>query len=103
MSVSIDDFGTGYSSLSYISKFPITHLKIDRAFVQDLSTSNRAIVKTIISLAKNLDISVIAEGIETEEQANFLRELQCDEVQGYFYSKPLPKEQIESLLNNTLS
>lgn len=100
ISVSIDDFGTGYSSLSYLSKFPITHLKIDQAFVQELSKSNRAIIKTIISLARNLDISVIAEGVETEEQADFLKELHCDEVQGYFYSKPLPRKQIERLLSD---
>lgn len=100
VNVSIDDFGTGYSSLSYLSKFPITHLKIDQAFVQELSKSNRAIIKTIISLAKNLDISVIAEGVETEEQADFLKGLHCDEVQGYFYSKPLPIEQIEQYLSD---
>lgn len=102
VNVSIDDFGTGYSSLSYLSKFPITHLKIDQAFVQELSPSNRAIVKTIISLAKNLNLNVIAEGVETEEQADFLATLHCDEVQGYFYSKPLPKGQIESLLHRAL-
>lgn len=102
INVSIDDFGTGYSSLSYLSKFPITHLKIDQAFVQDLSRSNRAIIKTIISLAKNLDISVVAEGVETKEQAIFLKELHCDEAQGYLYSKPLPKEQIEALLRQCL-
>ncbi len=99
VNVSIDDFGTGYSSLSYLSKFPITHLKIDQAFVQELNPSNRAIVKTIISLAKNLNLNVIAEGVETEEQAQFLETLHCDEVQGYFYSKPLPKGQIETLLH----
>lgn len=101
INVSIDDFGTGYSSLSYLSKFPITHLKIDRIFVKELTKSNRAIVKTIISLAKNLDINVIAEGVETEEQAHFLKELNCDEVQGYFYSKPLASDQIKSLLTRT--
>lgn len=100
INVSIDDFGTGYSSLSYLSKFPITHLKIDQAFVQELSTSNKAIIKTIVSLAKNLNLIVIAEGVETETQANFLRNLDCDEVQGYFYSRPLPLSDIETLLQN---
>lgn len=100
INVSIDDFGTGYSSLSYLSKFPITHLKIDQAFVQELSKSNRAIIKTIISLAKNLDLSVIAEGVETKEQADFLADLDCDEVQGYLYSKPLPTAEIELLLKD---
>lgn len=96
--VSIDDFGTGYSSLSYLSKFPITHLKIDQIFLQDLSSSNTAIIKTIIELAKNLNIDVIAEGVETDEQATFLSTLRCDEVQGFLYSRPLPKLEIEKLL-----
>ncbi|REB07997.1 EAL domain-containing protein [Sporosarcina sp. BI001-red] len=100
--VSIDDFGTGYSSLSYLSKFPITHLKIDQVFLQDLSSSNTAIIKTIIELAKNLNIDVIAEGVETDEQATFLSTLRCDEVQGFLYSRPLPKLEIEKLLQ-TLS
>lgn len=102
VNVSIDDFGTGYSSLSYLSKFPITHLKIDQAFVQELSTSNKAIIKTIVSLAKNLNLVVIAEGVETEEQANFLRHLNCDEVQGYFYSRPLPLTDIDTLLKSAM-
>ena len=99
INVSIDDFGTGYSSLSYLSKFPITHLKIDRMFVHELSKSNRAIVKTIISLAKNLHLNVIAEGVETEEQATFLKQLNCDEAQGFLYSKPLPEHEVEAILN----
>ena len=102
INVSIDDFGTGYSSLSYLSKFPITHLKIDQAFVQELSISNRAIIKTIISLAKNLSLNVIAEGVETKEQADFLADNDCDEVQGYLYSKPLPANEIELLLKEKL-
>jgi len=101
INVSIDDFGTGYSSLSYLSKFPITHLKIDQAFVQELSTSNKAIVKTIITLAKSLNLTVVAEGVETAEQAHFLEGLDCDEVQGYFYSKPLPTELIAPFLTGT--
>lgn len=96
--VSIDDFGTGYSSLSYLSKFPITHLKIDQIFLQDLSSSNTAIIKTIIELAKNLSIDVIAEGVETSEQASFLSSLRCDEVQGFLYSRPLPQVEVEKLL-----
>lgn len=92
--VSIDDFGTGYSSLSYLSKLPITHLKIDQAFVQDLNPVNTAIVKTIIDLAKNLNLHVIAEGVETEDQAQFLKTFHCDEVQGYYYSKPVSEEEI---------
>ena len=98
--VSIDDFGTGYSSLSYLSTFPITHLKIDQIFLKDLSSGNTAIIKTIIELAKNLNIDVIAEGVETEEQATFLRNLNCDEVQGYLYSHPLPIHAVENLLRS---
>lgn len=98
INISIDDFGTGFSSLSYISNFPITHLKIDQVFVQGTSTSNKAIVKTIISLAKNLNLKVIAEGVETVDQARFLKDLDCDEVQGYYYFRPLPEEQVTALL-----
>ncbi len=98
INVSIDDFGTGYSSLSYLSKLPLTHVKIDGAFIQGLDKRNGAIVKTIITLAKNLDLNVIAEGVETEEQARFLQSLHCDEAQGYLYSKPLNPEQTEELL-----
>ncbi|WJY26930.1 sensor domain-containing protein [Sporosarcina trichiuri] len=96
--VSIDDFGTGYSSLSYLSTFPITHLKIDQIFLKDLSSSNTAIIKTIIELAKNLSIDVIAEGVETNEQASFLSTLRCDEVQGFLYSRPLPSDTLTQLL-----
>lgn len=98
INISIDDFGMGYSSLSYLSVFPITHLKVDQVFVQGQSPSNKAIVKTVITLAKNLGLKVIAEGVETEEQATYLRKLDCDGVQGYLYSKPLPHEQISPRL-----
>ncbi|WP_228548294.1 EAL domain-containing protein [Sporosarcina obsidiansis] len=99
---SIDDFGTGYSSLSYLSKFPITHLKIDQSFVRELTNNNSVIVKAIIDLAKNLHLRVIAEGVETVEQAEFLKMLQCDEAQGFLYSKPLPCEEIGKLLESNL-
>lgn len=98
ITVSVDDFGTGYSSLLYLSKFPLSHLKIDQAFIRELSNNNTAIVKAIIDLAKNLGLNVIAEGVETEEQENFLKQLGCNEVQGYLYSKPLPLKEIEQLL-----
>ena len=95
--ISIDDFGTGYSSLARLKTLPINALKIDRSFINDLTTdpNDRAIVTSIISLAHNLGIDVIAEGIETQEQENFLCSQQCAEGQGYFYSRPLSAEILE--------
>ena len=100
LSLSIDDFGTGYSSLSYLKQFPIQTLKIDRSFVCDLPGSSRdeAIVRSILALAHGLDLEVVAEGVETEEQLEFLRALECDLVQGYFTGRPGPVEEIERLL-----
>lgn len=100
--ISIDDFGTGYSSLSYLTKFPLTHLKIDQSFVRELH-SNSVIVKAIIDLAKNLHLRVIAEGVETYEQAEFLKKLECDEAQGFLYSRPLPPNEVLQLFNNIKS
>ena len=103
--IAIDDFGTGYSSLQYIARLPITALKIDCAFVHNMSTepNDMMMVSTIISLAHNLSLKVIAEGVETEEQSKLLGLLRCDEVQGYLFSKPVPAEQIEALLRKTAS
>ncbi|MFX3636251.1 MAG: EAL domain-containing protein [Candidatus Pristimantibacillus sp.] len=97
--ISMDDFGTGYSSLSYLKLFPIHKLKIDRSFIQDITNNDddRAIVATIISMAQNLKMSVIAEGVETKEQLELLLENGCDEIQGYYYSKPIPASEIERL------
>jgi len=91
LKLSIDDFGTGYSSLSYLRQFPVYKLKIDRSFVQamTLNPDDAAITSTIINMAKTLNLKVIAEGVETEQQILFLREHNCDEVQGYYFSKPL--------------
>ena len=98
--ISIDDFGTGYSSLSYLRRYPLDKLKIDRSFVRDvMSNANDAsIVKAIISLAHNLRLRVVAEGVETAEQLGFLRELGCDQYQGYFCSPAVPAAAFEALL-----
>lgn len=99
--ISIDDFGTGYSSLSYLKKFPIDKIKIDRSFVMDLpeDKANMAIVKTIVSLIHNLKLTAIAEGIEDERQLEFLRDLECEEGQGYYFSRPLLAQDFEKLLS----
>jgi len=95
---SIDDFGTGYSSLNYLKKFTIYKLKIDQSFVRELmvDSEDRAIVSTIINMARGLGLIVIAEGVETEDQYRCLSELGCDEMQGYYFSKPLPLPEFEA-------
>lgn len=100
MSLSLDDFGTGYSSLSYLKRFPIDTLKIDQAFVRDVKVDHEdaALVKAIISMAHGLGMDVIAEGVEVDDQVDFLRENKCDTIQGYFYSRPLPALEMEQLL-----
>jgi len=105
MEVAIDDFGTGYSSLSYIAKLPINALKIDRAFIVNMTGTSvdLSIVSTIISLAHSLNLRVIAEGVETREQANLLRLLKCDEIQGYLFSAAVPAAQIERFLRERKS
>lgn len=97
--ISIDDFGTGYSSLSYLKRFPIDKLKIDRSFVNDILTdrNDAAIVSGISAMARNLNLTVTAEGVESEGQVAFLREQRCQEAQGYFFSRPVPPEQFVSL------
>lgn len=98
--LSIDDFGTGYSSLSYLRHFPVDALKIDKAFVDDLTrdTHASAIVTAIVVLGQSLGLGVVAEGVETERQAAFLRVLGVDEIQGYLYSRPLPADEAAAFL-----
>jgi len=98
VSVSIDDFGTGFSSLSYLARLPVTSLKIDRSFVSDIAQGPRAsaLVSTIISLAHGMGLSVVAEGVETEEQSRLLRSLGCDQIQGFLFCKPVPRQVFEN-------
>ncbi|WP_211326587.1 bifunctional diguanylate cyclase/phosphodiesterase [Paenibacillus flagellatus] len=101
--ISIDDFGTGYSSLSYLKRFPIDKIKIDRSFVQDIahpSESDTAIVSAIVAVAHHLKLKVIAEGVETAEQLEFLRQQRCDLLQGYYYSPPVPADRFEQLIRD---
>ena len=96
--IAIDDFGTGFSSLSYLAKLPVDTLKIDRSFMTEMTAEPEglALVSTIINLAHSLRLCVVAEGVETEEQSRLLRLLNCDEMQGFLYSKPLPVEVFET-------
>jgi predicted signal transduction protein with EAL and GGDEF domain len=98
--VSVDDFGTGYSSMSYLQRFPIDKLKIDRTFISDVTSSNddASIVSAIVSLGHTLNLKVIAEGVETPEQLEFLQMLGCDQYQGYHYSRPMPADDFAELI-----
>lgn len=100
--ISLDDFGTGYSSLSYLKKYDFHTLKIDRSFVRDVPDDNedKALVEAIMAMAHSLKLEVVAEGVETEDQIEYLSSLGCDALQGFFYSKPLPDKQFRDLINH---
>ena len=100
--ISMDDFGTGYSSLSYLKRFPIDTIKIDRSFVSDIDTSpdDAEIIHTIINMGQTLNRKVIAEGVETLEQLNILKQYNCDEIQGYYFSKPLEADDFVAFIRN---
>ena len=100
--ISIDDFGTGYSSLSYLKRFPIDTVKIDQDFVRALTTDDAAIISAVISMARALNLRVIAEGVETEEQLAFLRREQCSEMQGFLFSEPLSAADFEVALHRSM-
>ena len=98
-SISIDDFGTGYSSLAYLQQFPLDRLKIDRAFVKDYPETDDGVIATsIVALAKALGLKALAEGVETDSQLQLMKSLDCDEFQGYLYSRPVKGEDIVDLL-----
>jgi EAL domain-containing protein (putative c-di-GMP-specific phosphodiesterase class I) len=98
--LAIDDFGTGYSSLAHLRRFPIDTLKVDRSFIRELhnDAGDRAITRAIINMGKTLCLAVVAEGVETAEQQAFLRDQACDEMQGYYFSTPVPAEEFAALL-----
>ena len=101
MQVALDDFCTGYSSLSYLKKFDIDYFKIDQTFIRNLASdsSDMALCEAMIVMAHKLGIKVIAEGVETEQQRNLLKQIECDYGQGYLFSRPVPAEEFEKLFD----
>ena len=103
--IAVDDFGTGYSSLSYLRKFPIDALKIDQSFIRQISThpEETTIVKAVVSMGRSMKLRVVAEGVETHEELAFLQAHQCDEAQGYYFSRPVLPEQFARLLETGMT
>jgi EAL domain-containing protein (putative c-di-GMP-specific phosphodiesterase class I) len=103
ISFSIDDFGTGYSSLNYLNRLPVDELKIDQSFVRNISDSpeNAVIVDTIIIMARQLNLEIVAEGVESETELDYLKKRQCDYFQGYYFSKPIPFDDFLQLASST--
>ena len=103
--VEMDDFGSGYSSLNMLSEMPLDVLKMDMKFVRNIehSETDRKLVKLILDIAKDLQVKVIAEGVETEKQMKFIKDNGCDYIQGYYFSKPLPPEEFEKLIEKEIS
>jgi EAL domain-containing protein (putative c-di-GMP-specific phosphodiesterase class I) len=102
VSIAIDDFGTGHSSLAYLKKFPVNTLKIDRSFVIDImkNDEDKTIVQTIISMAHSLGFNTVAEGVETLEHVKLLQNMNCDQLQGYYFSKPIPKDEFTKFIKD---
>ncbi|MGB6137668.1 MAG: EAL domain-containing protein, partial [Shewanella sp.] len=100
MQISVDDFGTGYSSLSYLANFPVDQVKIDKSFIQKISmgTRHEALIEAIVSMSRALDLSIVAEGVETQNELDFIKQQDIEAVQGYFFYKPMPKEAFFELL-----
>jgi EAL domain-containing protein (putative c-di-GMP-specific phosphodiesterase class I) len=104
-SLSIDDFGTGFSSIGYLRQFPFNKLKIDRSFVREIgiSPTANALIQALVSLGDALDLAVVAEGIENKEQLNLLRVIQCEFIQGYYVSKPMPAAEMSDFIERSAS
>jgi EAL domain-containing protein (putative c-di-GMP-specific phosphodiesterase class I) len=104
-SISIDDFGTGYSSLSYLKEFPLSTMKIDKSFIDHIVTDekSRSLLETILTLSKSLNLDTIAEGVEDKDQVELLKQLDCDSIQGYFYSKPMSESDAIAYTRNYIN